>query len=484
MSDASEPKKGGRLSEAAKKALVVAQKIAENTETYSVEPHHLLVAFLLSLGVANRLLSNLGLDSTELEKMIDQKAVKTEASNEKVTLSFWTKRLLEHAFREARALKHDKLGTGHLLLGLIHLQTPIANKLLDSLELSEYQFARLIRDRIFNSNDPKDGAPQPPPPKKSSENTSFGQMLTRIGGFFIKKNSTKPVPPTSPLENKATGNADQMILINNLLRDSPQNAHLYIYRASVHSAGKNYQAAISDLDYALRLKPDFAHAYTHRSSAKWQNDQQIDALSDIDKAIQLAPRNTSALILRASYRVWSGQTERALAEFEEVFKLRPNLLSALQGRATAYLQNRDFEKAIADCDTALRSHPDQYTTHHNRGIAYAYLGDHEKAEADFQAVLKLNPSGSYSYSNLGWLALLRKDNDEAIKLCDQAITIDSENGAALFTRGTAYANKGQHELAVIDYKQSLRYWKHIEVKLTTPLKQQMREYLETWDKQP
>ena len=52
---------------------------------------------------------------------------------------------------------------------------------------------------------------------------------------------------------------------------------------------KDYSAAISTLDEAIRLDPNYAKAYNNRGLAKYRLEQYFEAISDFDEAIRLDP---------------------------------------------------------------------------------------------------------------------------------------------------------------------------------------------------
>jgi ATP-dependent Clp protease ATP-binding subunit ClpC len=54
----------------------------------------------------------------------------------RLTLSRWTEQVLEQAWAEARRLKHTRVGTGHVLLGLTQLDVGGALYILDHLDIN------------------------------------------------------------------------------------------------------------------------------------------------------------------------------------------------------------------------------------------------------------------------------------------------------------------------------------------------------------
>ena len=93
----------------------------------------------------------------------------------------------------------------------------------------------------------------------------------------------------------------------------------------------------------------------------------------------------------------------------------------------------DFEGSINDYTEAVNFNPADKSqlaeAYRDRGFAKNKLGRREEAIADF---------------------------DEAIRLCDEAIEIDSENARAWYNRGFAKSGLGRHEEAIADYDEAIR----------------------------
>ncbi len=72
-------------------------------------------------GVAGRVFEHLGIDRSKVRQRVDAKVRSGPLSVTATMLPFTAeaKRVLELTVEEAEGLKHAKIGTGHLLLGLI-----------------------------------------------------------------------------------------------------------------------------------------------------------------------------------------------------------------------------------------------------------------------------------------------------------------------------------------------------------------------------
>lgn len=75
----------------------------------------------------------------------------------RLTLSRWTEQVLEQAWIEARRLKHNRVGTGHVLLGLTQLDVGGALYILDHLDINLAQ----IRFDVEQAFEAAPGDPEP-----------------------------------------------------------------------------------------------------------------------------------------------------------------------------------------------------------------------------------------------------------------------------------------------------------------------------------
>jgi ATP-dependent Clp protease ATP-binding subunit ClpA len=121
-----------RFTERARRVVVLAQDEARMLNHDWIGTEHLLLGLIgEGGGVAARALESLGisLDAVrrQVEEVIDQGE---QAPPEHMPFTPRAKKVLELAFREARALGHNYIGTEHLLLGLIREGDGVAAQVL------------------------------------------------------------------------------------------------------------------------------------------------------------------------------------------------------------------------------------------------------------------------------------------------------------------------------------------------------------------
>jgi excisionase family DNA binding protein len=131
---------GERFTEAVRQVLALAQAEAEQRGTARIEPAHLLLALASHpSSAASRALRECGLSLEALRAALDQRpdlagSLRT-TPDQPLELSGRLREALEASVKQARQLKHDYVGTAHLLLGLVAGRAGAAPALLEALSV-------------------------------------------------------------------------------------------------------------------------------------------------------------------------------------------------------------------------------------------------------------------------------------------------------------------------------------------------------------
>ena len=124
-----------RFSERAKKVLTLAQEEAERSQHSYIGTEHLLLGVMREeQGLGARVLEDLGVDITSVRQTLE--LVLGRNPRIQITQIIPTsrvKKVIEHAFEEARRMGRDYVGTEHLLLGLLIEGEGIAARILQDL---------------------------------------------------------------------------------------------------------------------------------------------------------------------------------------------------------------------------------------------------------------------------------------------------------------------------------------------------------------
>lgn len=219
----------------------------------------------------------------------------------------------------------------------------------------------------------------------------------------------------------------------------PKTARDYALRGAAYLSRGEPEAAIADLDQAIRMAPDQAAYYVARARARWADKQSDATLADLDKSLSLDPKNIDALLLRAEFRygrkdsagatadvtaasalapagstqaraiaslyVQLGQPAAALPILDDWIRLHPNdamLGSALNERCWARsLSNQMLEDALSDCRKAIRRDGENPEYLDSLGMVQLRLGHYAESIKAYQQALTQKPHSAWSRYGLG-----------------------------------------------------------------------------------
>ena len=156
-----------RFTQRARRVLSLAQEEAERLQHNYIGTEHLLLGLIREEGgIGGRVLRELGLEQRRVEELVERMTrASPRPTRMQPELSPGTKRVLELAVDEARRMKHQYIGTEHLLLGLARLTEGVAVDILKRLGVSPEEVRRQTH-RVLQTS------PLQNPPDKSKPDKS------------------------------------------------------------------------------------------------------------------------------------------------------------------------------------------------------------------------------------------------------------------------------------------------------------------------
>src|SRR5512139_3196032 len=141
-----------RFTQRARRVLSLAHQEAERARHSNIGTEHLLLGLMDEEGgVAGRVLRELGMSSDRVREVIQRVTSSSAAFDaNRVELASDTQQVLEHAVEEARRLGHHYIGTEHILLGLVRVDST-AMEVLRRLGVTAEQIRRQTR-RVLNES--------------------------------------------------------------------------------------------------------------------------------------------------------------------------------------------------------------------------------------------------------------------------------------------------------------------------------------------
>ncbi|HKP85887.1 MAG TPA: tetratricopeptide repeat protein [Blastocatellia bacterium] len=183
----------------------------------------------------------------------------------------------------------------------------------------------------------------------------------------------------------------------------------------------DFEGAIEDYKFAIRIDPDnaseykkrLAEVYAVRGQARYHQGNYEGALADLSIAIEISPNNALFYNNRGVMRGLKGEYEKAIADYTKAIEIDPRSPEAYKNRAMAYDYKGQKEKAKQDYDMAKQIDPDfaipgSKVERNSEAMAKAASlissankkvnkGDFDGAIDDYTGAIQLNPKSATPY---------------------------------------------------------------------------------------
>lgn len=140
--------------------------------------------------------------------------------------------------------------------------------------------------------------------------------------------------------------------LNNSISTNLDFTRAYQQRAAVYDWLGQYQKALSDYDYAIKLAPTNADLYVNRGITKGKTGKLNDAIADFDKAISLNPKLAGAYSNRGLAYAFMKNYNEALKNYNKAIKLNPEG-NTFYNRAMIFFNQKQFKLALKDFNMAI-----------------------------------------------------------------------------------------------------------------------------------
>lgn len=189
----------------------------------------------------------------------------------------------------------------------------------------------------------------------------------------------------------ATGGAElRLAACTRILQSAPADAIALGNRGVAYRLLGRFDAALADLNTALRIDPHSAGLFLERGLAFDAAGDHARAIADFSAAIARNATLIQAWFGRAMAYDASGQAELAAADLANATQLNRTMVAALyMERGYALHGRRQFAGALAAFDKAIELGPGWLAAYCGRGASYEETGDAAKAVADYKKCLEL-----------------------------------------------------------------------------------------------
>jgi tetratricopeptide (TPR) repeat protein len=221
-----------------------------------------------------------------------------------------------------------------------------------------------------------------------------------------------------------------------LLGQTEDAADAHYFRARIYSAQNRPDAAVTQLEAALRLRPDFAVAWSDLGQVRTQLLDKSGALTAFEHAVAADPNDAVAQYRLGAEYLHQGKTQPAIDHLRRAYELNSTDQSTLNALQMALRQSGDLDGAdrLKQQLAELLRERDRVNQNklkavqiNNEGAALERSGDLRGALAKYREAAQLDPGHAGIRTNYG-VALLRLGNwSEGFEELHQAWQLDPNN---------------------------------------------------------
>jgi ATP-dependent Clp protease ATP-binding subunit ClpC len=184
-----------RFTQRARRVLSLAHQEAERARNNNIGTEHLLLGLMDEEGgVAGRVLRELGMTSDRVREVIRRVTTSsTSFDPSRVELASDTQQVLEHAVDEARRLGHHYIGTEHILLGLVRVDSA-AMEVLRRLGVTAEQIRRQTR-RVLNESASSSPTPAGSGSSRNPSSNPKTPLIDQLASDLTTKAEEKKLDP-------------------------------------------------------------------------------------------------------------------------------------------------------------------------------------------------------------------------------------------------------------------------------------------------
>lgn len=205
---------------------------------------------------------------------------------------------------------------------------------------------------------------------------------------------------------------------------------------------EEYAPAIEQFDRALAEFPDWTWALAGRGTARAGLKDHAGASEDYREVLRIEPEDAWTRIQLARTLDSLEDFEGSAREIEAALSRSPDYARAYVERGRLEWRRKDFEAALEDVGRALDLEPNLAWAYLWRGYLRLYKGLTDKAAEDFRHVIELGEGGGYAHIDLGLIAHLDLELEEALDHYQRAVMAEPELAYAFALQGLAYHDLG------------------------------------------
>ncbi|MFQ5675145.1 MAG: protein kinase [bacterium] len=334
------------------------------------------------------------------------------------------------------------------------------------------------------------------------ESEKAGQFLAQIKPYISNLSQKERLEYLKEEAKNENRYGDYITYLEEILKIDPSEAYAhYSYGWTLYRKFRKIDQGILEMKKALELDPTYTIAYNTLGYAYLARGDKEQALRMVEKYIGLNPTGLDPLDSKAEILLYVGQYEEALALCERILSLKPDFLSThlimvrvyiAQGKFSRALEalnqymkvaknlkslskgqilktkifslQENYSDALGAIDEAISMDRDNPDSHWMRGRILLHLQRNSDFEKQLNALeLTLADVGGLDqrwllYHLQGEAALEQQAYEQASEMLQKALGLGIPNRSFYLTAlGNVYAQSGQAQKAVVEYRDALAF---------------------------
>jgi tetratricopeptide (TPR) repeat protein len=229
-----------------------------------------------------------------------------------------------------------------------------------------------------------------------------------------------------------------------ILSQSPKK---YMDAAGKFEKAKNYEGAIENYSKAIEVDPKFEKAYVARALSYEKIGFKMEAIEDYKKALAFNPKEKT-------YYYNAGRLLTDLAKYSEADEMLrkaierdKGYMEALTEEVKVLFQLRDYTYGLKVTEMALSKKRNAQNLY-NHAVMLDSLKNNTEAEKYYKYAKQSDAKFIPAYVGLAMTQIKLNKNEEAMKICDEALSKDPNNIDVFYAKSLVNAAKKDYQNAI------------------------------------
>ncbi|MCP9464689.1 MAG: tetratricopeptide repeat protein [Nitrospira sp.] len=232
-------------------------------------------------------------------------------------------------------------------------------------------------------------------------------------------------------------------LLQQYLRQvNPHNKEVKRHLVQLHIAGKDYAAALSELEKILNEDPGDLDAQLRMALIHGEQKDYAKAIDRVTAILQVRPEELRIRDYLGYLYEETKNFPKAIESYRHNLNLDPRFVESHVHLGVLQYRLKNFPEAIRHLTEAVRLNPKQPEPHIVLGLSYLQSDQFEQAREAFEEGITHHPQNADLHFNLGTAYDKLNRFDDVVRAMETAITLDPHHADALNYLGYSYAERG------------------------------------------